>query len=1483
MKYKIPGMAPMLLILSIGLFPSNSSGQSYVSEINTNGFTLKKVVSDTVIATGQTFSYTVYFSFPAGATNITITDVLPPGLVYHAIAVTSPCGTPAISTPPAGTNGTVSLQWPAAPAGCSGSFVITVSFPNGITCDGATARNRACLAADLGGQKVDACTGFVNTRALATDPWGIGKWALGVGNQAGPCPNITADSVVSYQICVWKNVGTTGQLNLENSVVYDTLPPGAVLISSTCGMTQSGSVLTWNIGSLSALPMYNTQCCSFQVLYPRSIFPSGSQISNGATLHGTLGSLNAPCGQAKHASNQTCVEIKPVTKTNIGKYAFTNGQPGCSGKYQIWVCNNGSVPITSLTITDTIPSTLLSPALGFVSPGLSAGISGNIVTATLTGTLAPTQCLILEVNFTISPSALVGSTINNCAWVSVPGLPPSQACAAFTVIAPAPKPCLWKEVCGKQVSYKPGDTLRYRLRVQNIGGQPITGASVTDLLNPNLIYIGNPSYYSGTAWNAPCQSISNWTGVGFSQSGNALTFTLPTIPASCQNIFYSNCGMYGTPGVPYYFIEFDVKIADTSSLGNIPNQFGMAGGNLSGTTSSNIDYVNVVGTAGFTLDKGVAKDTSNWSSSATTAPSSNVNFRLRFNVAPGSVGLRHVTFADLLPRDNGTNDQLILGPCSPRGSVFDLSFSAPILTAPPASGYNNPLSFARVNNFLPVGAPGAMFAGGCGSAGSWAPGIAAGNKNLGYYFGATPLPAGSSATAVFSAAVPGAAASQDVACNTFAANAAVRHLINSSIVSDQKIGELESGAACVTVEKDSITCIRVQPQSIQTSGLDSAGNCTYTIAISVTNPAASPMPAWFSSLQGTVTPASVTFPSGTSAQTLTFTDIPPGDSFICIRFGVLDATGAPALCDSVCFDLPPCSPDPCDSISIKFGAVTTAGADVNGNCNYTVSISATNSGSTPIPVWFDSFAGTVSPASIALPVGSSTQTLTFTDTPPQNTFACIRMLLPQPGTQTRIVCDSICFDLEPCAAGKCDSLVKQTLDDCCTYQATIVNAIGTPITSISYVITGGTVNTFTTAPCAPVAPAVPGSSAGTLVYSPPCAGNIGFSIKVNPTTASNSVTVQLVIRHGDRDSCVVRFTYTCDPTPLERCDSIRAKPYFFKGMKFSGRTFTVFNTKSPASPIAWIDIIPSPTPCLMIGSGLSIDYAPAAWGAPYLRIPVSGTISAAAGVQFNLGIDYSCNWTGTITLVVHHADGDSCVYRYGPWAAKPPIDIGVLDPVPIDKRLYAAKLRLRNTGAREVKWLAVTVEDSSDIVMAGSGAQWEGTMLQPEYEPLESFEQGMSEALFGFDEAVKPGGVSKHFNLLLAADSASKTPPLIRWISYDEEGNAVATDTVRVSSTVLSVSGGAAATPEGIALLNFFPNPASNIATINYMLDRDMHVRLELYNQAGEKIGVVDEGRRARGLQSASYNTAGLPPGVYHLTLSAENGGRAVKRIMIVR
>jgi len=127
---------------------------------------------------------------------------------------------------------------------------------------------------------------------------------------------------VTYRLSVLKNSpyygNVTGQQNMTSAVVTDVLPPGAVLLSSTCGITpgSTGSI-TWmpNSGTLDAANPWAYYYCDITVYYPAASFPNGSFVYNQVDLDGIM------CNQqVSHTSNQTCIEIGQIVASPSGYF-----------------------------------------------------------------------------------------------------------------------------------------------------------------------------------------------------------------------------------------------------------------------------------------------------------------------------------------------------------------------------------------------------------------------------------------------------------------------------------------------------------------------------------------------------------------------------------------------------------------------------------------------------------------------------------------------------------------------------------------------------------------------------------------------------------------------------------------------------------------------------------------------------------------------------------------------------------------------------------------------------------------------------------------------------------------------------------------------------------------------------------------------------------------------------------------------------------
>ena len=704
-------------IFLMGLNSGNAFGQTNPNEAlwSENGYSLKKVVSNTTIASGVNFSYTIIFSAPAGIPSISIQDLVPASLQVVSVTAAGPvCGV----SPTTNISGnTVTYNLASLPGACapSGSFTIVVKFPEGTTCNGATARNRAEI---LVNQKWQV-TPYVSTTATAVNPWKVSKAIVGgasVNPNGGSCGYIMAPGdTITYRLSVmkdnpyWGNV--IGQQNMSSAVVTDLLPSGAQFISSSnpCATHPGGTggTITWNVNCptqlLDAASPWAYYWVDIKVKYPAGSFPVSTQILNQSSLTGV--SCNQP---ATHTSNQTCIKVTaPNPSGSFGKYlALTNRVPGCSGLYYIAFCNNGNVPLSAFNINDAIPSGITvnqvqiyganatttmnlfvngSPFATGISNSYSSGTIGTPVTSLqfqMTGSLPVGGCIYMYVNFTINPNP-TGTVVTNCATF-IPlsnALTLAPTCTSFTVEAGAPVPCLLKDICSPQTSNNPGDIIRFRLRVQNIGSASLTGASIQDVLHGNFTYVGNETYYVANTFNPPCSTggtpppgTTAWAGVAPSHSSNNLSWSLPTVPSDCQLFYSAYCGYYGTWGLPYYYIEFDAKVSNLALPGVTPNFYKVSGGNLLSPYTSNTVNVLVVASFGQEVSKLLSTDGgTNFASSGTVSPGSNARYRLNYKNT-SNVPVSSIKLIDLLGKDAGANDWLIFNRSVPRGSQFDVSY-----------------------------------------------------------------------------------------------------------------------------------------------------------------------------------------------------------------------------------------------------------------------------------------------------------------------------------------------------------------------------------------------------------------------------------------------------------------------------------------------------------------------------------------------------------------------------------------------------------------------------------------------------------------------------------------------------------------------------------------------------------------------------------------------------------------------------------------
>lgn len=1178
------------LCLLAGFYPAGLSAQTSQNEAewSGNGYSIKKVVSNLTIASGVNFSYTIIFSAPAGVSSISIQDVVPANLDIVNVTAAGPVlgVNPVIAFSNITKLVTYNLTALPSTGPPSGSFTIVVKFPEGVTCNGDGARNRVGIMVNGKWE----WTEFVSTTATAVDPWIVTKSIISgavVDPAGGSCGYLMKPGdTITYRLAVMKANGywgnVTGQQNVSTAVVKDILPAGASMLPNP-NASFSSSTITWNVNPtsylLDAANPWAYYWIDVKVVYPSASFPVNTQITNSATLTGV--SCNQ---QVTHTSNQTCIKvanIQPNASAYFGKYlALTNRVPGCSGYYYIVFCNNGNVPLTPFNINDAIPtgitvnqvqiynanaSTTMNLNINSTpfATGINAGSysTGNITSTVtnlqfqMTGTMPVGACLYMYVYFTVNPNS-TGTVVTNCATF-VPlsnSLTLPQACVQFTVDAGAPVPCLLKDICSPKSSYNPGDIVRFRLRVQNIGSASLTGSSIQDALHSNFTYVGNETYYQSSSYSPPCSTggippagATSWTGVTPIHSGNNLSWSLPSIPSNCQLFYTAACGYYGTWGIPYYYIEFDAKVDSFALPGVTPNYYKISGGNLTASVTSNTVSILVVATFGQEVYKLLSTDNgANYAASGTASPGSTARFRLNYkNVS--NVGVNSIKLIDLLARDAGTNDSLIFNRGTSRGSQFDISYIGNHGTSlSPAGAPPTPsLLWATGQNIC---LPPYVIAYGC-TATTWG---STPTKNVRMDFGTTfTLGPNKNLREDFDVGIPNTAKSAQKVCNDFAAIASASFLLNGS---PQVVALTPVAAAqvCLNVGSPQGTCCD-SVKVVKVQGANGVVGCCAQITttckvkaidVTVTNGVLSST-SWNCTTavpSGYVNQSSFTFAPGGCIISMNNCVTPKQTGVVVINYMVTFENGE--KCEKkIELDCAVVAPSCCDSVKIEkvvnSDGTASCCAKLTTTCEVkSIDVNVTNGTlssvswncTTPVP------AGYVGLSSYTFAPGNCIPKLKICVSPKTTGIIIIAVdIVFANGEKCHKVLDLDCAAVTPSC---CDSVKVEAISDatgtrCCAKLTTTCKVKAVDVTITNGTFSSGGWNCSTPLPTGFV-----GQSSYTFA---PNGCVLSMTSCVNPKQ-TGSVVISYVIYFENGEKCQKEIKLDCTASSASCCDSVRVVP-----------------------------------------------------------------------------------------------------------------------------------------------------------------------------------------------------------------------------------------------------------------------------------------------------------------------------------------------------
>jgi hypothetical protein len=81
--------------------------------------------------------------------------------------------------------------------------------------------------------------------------------------------------------------------------------------------------------------------------------------------------------------------------------------------------------------------------------------------------------------------------------------------------------------------------------------------------------------------------------------------------------------------------------------------------------------------------------------------------------------------------------------------------------------------------------------------------------------------------------------------------------------------------------------------------------------------------------------------------------------------------------------------------------------------------------------------------------------------------------------------------------------------------------------------------------------------------------------------------------------------------------------------------------------------------------------------------------------------------------------------------------------------------------------------------------------------------------------------------------------------------------------------------------VNLYPNPASDGANLNFLLNSSCEVNIELYDLLGSKVAVLFNGNMAPGSHTININTGMYNSGLYFIKMNTGSNNPVTKRLMI--
>ena len=426
----------------------------------------------TTVAPKDQLTYTIAVTADASQTGVVIADALPANVTF-------------VSASDAGVLSSGKVTWPAVDMadGATVTRTVTVNVNadvrNGVTVDNFA---YAYPALDRDGQPATPlpCDATVQLGACARDTDTVAFPVLSVAKDDGVKVAKPGDRL-TYAITI-RNDGAAVAKQVK---VVDALPANVTFVSATDGGLADGAVVTWPATDVAA----GTALVRRVTVTVDAGVPRPSTLTNLATVKPVApgDALPPSCASGDALCATDVDQVPEPTLTTTKTDSVTQAQPGDTLTYTIQSTNAGPGVAVNAVVYDLLPEHVT-----FVSASDGGTVDGRMVTWPGVP-LGVGASLSRTVTVTVDEDIPRPAELRNLATTidrPTPGDPPSCAkgCAEDTDLVPAPGLSITKT--DGVTTARPGDTLRYVLRVANTGAGDAVNLHVVDNLPEHVTLVG---------------------------------------------------------------------------------------------------------------------------------------------------------------------------------------------------------------------------------------------------------------------------------------------------------------------------------------------------------------------------------------------------------------------------------------------------------------------------------------------------------------------------------------------------------------------------------------------------------------------------------------------------------------------------------------------------------------------------------------------------------------------------------------------------------------------------------------------------------------------------------------------------------------------------------------------------------------------------------------------------------------------------------